>query len=193
MAGFEDQLCILDLAVGAIEKDIPCGRGDIRAIAISNNDRYVAVGGRDGVIRIWDLAENKLASESKAHTLRIRAVTFAQADSQLISGSEDRTVRVWNWKTDDQSYTLPPQSAKILAMVPCGPRILATAGSDNIIRLWDLSARSELGQLTGHTGSVSALAFQDGVLVSGGFDTYLRIWHVPTQVDEGVRSAQRVK
>ncbi|MHB8972533.1 MAG: WD40 repeat domain-containing protein [Pirellulaceae bacterium] len=192
-AGFEEQLCILELAAGALEKEIPCRGGDIRAIAISSDDRYVAVGGRDGVIRIWDLTENRLVRESKAHTLRIRAVVFAQTDSQLISGSEDRTVRVWNWQTDDQSYTLPPQSAKILAMVTCGPQILATAGSDNIVRLWDLSARSELGQLTGHTGSVSALAFQDGILVSGGFDTFLRIWHVPPQVDEGVRSAQRVK
>ena len=102
-------------------------------------------------------------------------------------------VRVWNWQTDEQSYTLPPQPAKILAMVKCGPQDLATAGSDNIIRLWDLSARSELGQLTGHVGSVSALAYQDGILVSGGFDTFLRIWQVPNQVEEGVRSAQRVK
>ena len=59
---------------------------------------------------------------------------------------------------------------------------MATAGSDNIIRLWDLSTRRELGQLTGHAGSVSALAYQDGILVSGGFDTFLRIWQVPDQV-----------
>jgi WD40 repeat protein len=192
-AGFEDQLCILDLTAAAQETDIPCGCADIRAIAISFDDRYVAVGGRNGVIRLWDLAENQLVRENKAHAQRIRAIAFAQEDSQLISGSEDRTVRVWNWRTDDQSYALPPQSAKILAMVSCGPQVLATAGSDNIIRLWDLSTRQELGQLTGHTGSVSALAFQDGILVSGGFDTFLRIWHVPSPVDEGVRSAQRVK
>ncbi|MHB0957208.1 MAG: WD40 repeat domain-containing protein [Pirellulaceae bacterium] len=192
-AGFEDQLCILELAEGAVEKNIPCECSDIRAIAISNDDRYVAVGGRDGVLRVWDLVEQRLVRESKAHTLRIRAIVFTQEDSQLISGSEDRTVRVWNWKTDDQSYTLPSQSAKILALVSCGPQVLATAGSDNIIRLWELATRRELGQLTGHTGSVAALAYQDGLLVSGGFDTFLRIWHVPVQVDEGVRSAQRVK
>jgi hypothetical protein len=50
-----------------------------------------------------------------------------------------------------------------------------------------------LGQLTGHVGSVSALAYQDGTLVSGGFDTFLRIWQIPSEVEEGVRSARRVQ
>ena len=57
--------------------------------------------------------------------------------------------------------------------------MVATAGSDNLIHLWDLTARRDLGQLPGHTGSVSALAYRDGVLVSGGFDTFVRIWQIP--------------
>ena len=153
-AGFEDKLCILDLAQGSAEQEIACRCTDMCAIAISDDDRYVAVGGRDGTIRIWDLAELQLVRENKAHAQRIRAIAFAQEGKQLISGGEDRLVRVWNWQTDDQSFTLPEQPAKILALVNCGPQTVATAGSDNIIRLWDLSARRELGQLTGHAGSV---------------------------------------
>ena len=80
-----------------------------------------------------------------------------------------------------------------MTLVKCGPQVLATAGSDNTIRLWDLAARKELGQLTGHLGSVAALAYQNGTLVSGGYDTFLRFWTVPTQLDEGVRSAERVR
>jgi WD40 repeat protein len=190
-AGFEDKLSIVDLAEGRAERAFACGCRDVRALVISDDDRYIALGGRDGIIRVWDVAESRLVREAAVHALRIRALEFAEAGTQIISGGEDRSVRIWNWQTDDQSYTLPPQPAKILALVNCGPHVVATAGSDNIIRLWDLSARRELGQLTGHTGSVSALAFRDGILVSGGFDTFLRIWHVPNQVGEGVRSAQR--
>jgi WD40 repeat protein len=192
-AGFEDKLCILDVTQRSDEQEMTCGCSDLRAIAISDDDRYVAVAGRDGTIRIWDLTRRELVRERKAHALRIRAIAFAQDGKQLISGGEDRMVRVWNWQTDDQCFTLPEQPAKVLALVKCGTHIVATAGSDNVIRLWDLSTRNELGQLTGHVGSVSALAYQDGILVSGGFDTFLRIWQVPEQVDEGVRSAQRVQ
>lgn len=109
----------------------------------------------------------------------------------MISGGEDRIVHIWNWGTDDSVYELPRMRAKILAIVTCGPQILATAGSDNMIYLWNLTTREQLGQLAGHNGSVAALAYQDGTLVSGGFDTQLRVWTVPQQVDDGVRSAQR--
>ena len=190
-AGFKDKLSILDVTQQSAARELHCGCSDLRAIAISEDDRHVAVAGRDGTIRIWDLTTWKLVRENKAHALRIRAIVFAQEDTQLISGGEDRVVRVWNWQTDGQSYTLPEQPAKILAMVKCGRQMVATAGSDNIIRLWDLTARSELGQLTGHVGSVSALAYQDGTLVSGGFDTFLRIWQIPDAMEDGVRSAQR--
>ena len=53
----------------------------IRAIAISDDDRYVAVAGRDGTIRIWDLTEHQLVRENKAHAQRIRAIAFAQEES----------------------------------------------------------------------------------------------------------------
>jgi WD40 repeat protein len=190
-AGFEDHLYLLDLHEGSREYAIPCACPDNRALAISSDDRHVAAGGRDGFIRIWDVTQRRWIRETRAHALRIRAIQFAQDDQQLISGGEDRSVRVWNWNTDDQAYALPMQPAKVLAMTACGPQLVATAGSDNIIRLWDLATRQELQQLTGHTGSVSALAFQDGYLVSGGFDTFLRIWQVPEHTAEGVRSAQR--
>jgi WD40 repeat protein len=192
-AGFNDKLYLIDLAAGTPEQALPCGCGDLRAVAITDDDQYVAVAGRDGTIRIFDLASQTLVRERKAHARRIRAITFAEDGKQLISGGEDRVVRVWNWQTDDQAYSLPDQPAKILALVRCGPHIVATAGSDNLIRLWDLSTRTELGHLAGHIGSVSALAYQDGTLVSGGFDTYLRIWQVPDEIQEGVRSARREK
>ncbi len=191
-AGFEKSVSILDTTGQAPTRVLECVCGDIRALAISEDDRYLAAGGRDGVIRIWDLQTNKKIREVKAHRQRIRSITFSQQGAQIISGGEDRVVRIWNWNTDDQAVELPRLPCKILTLVACGPRILATAGSDNTIRLWNLTTRQQLGQLTGHTGSVAALDFRNGTLVSGGFDTLLRVWTVPTTADDGVRSAQRV-
>lgn len=192
-AGFESNLCLINTLGQADRVDLECTCRDIRALAISADDRYLAAGGRDGVIRIWDLQSRQLVREFRAHQQRIRAISFVQDSTQIISGGEDRMVRIWNWQTDDQSVELPRLPCKIMAMVPCGPQILATAGSDNTIRLWDLHARTVLGKLTGHTGSVAALDYRNGTLVSGGFDTELRTWTVPLAADNGVRSAQRVK
>jgi WD40 repeat protein len=66
-----------------------------------------------------------------------------------------------------------------LAFAPDG-RLLASAGSDHVIRLWDVETGSEVGALNGHTGSVRAVAFSgDGRhLVSAGADSTARVWEV---------------
>lgn len=60
-------------------------------------------------------------------------------------------------------------------------RILASAGSDMTIRLWDVSAHAEVGApMIGHTGAVEAVAFSpDGrELASGSQDRTIRLWDV---------------
>ena len=82
-------------------------------------------------------------------------------------------------------YSLPPRPAKVLSLAFYGPQQLATAGSDNQIRLWDVASRQEIGTLRGHTGSVAALECREKVLVSAGYDTTVRIWEVGDQLAAG--------
>lgn len=37
--------------------------------------------------------------------------------------------------------------------------MLASAGTDGTVRLWDPASRKQLGRLNGHTGAVLAVAF----------------------------------
>lgn len=68
-----------------------------------------------------------------------------------------------------------------LAFSPDG-RVLATGGSDSIVKLWDVSSGQELKTLKGHTSGVGALAFNpDGTLLASaasGFDSTIRLWDV---------------
>ena len=68
-----------------------------------------------------------------------------------------------------------------VAFSPDG-RILASAGVDQTIKLWDVASGSELRSLRGHTSAVQALAFSaDGrLLASGGTDAAIKIWEVDT-------------
>ncbi|QQS47794.1 MAG: AAA-like domain-containing protein [Acidobacteriota bacterium] len=59
-------------------------------------------------------------------------------------------------------------------------RILATAGKDNLVRLWDLSNRRLLAELRGHQNQIWRVAFSpDGkTLASAGWDNLVKLWDV---------------
>ena len=68
-----------------------------------------------------------------------------------------------------------------IAYSPDGKR-LASGGSDNAIRIWDLKTGETLQTLEGHTDLVYSVAFSpDGTqLASGGKDGTMRVWNAET-------------
>ena len=165
----------------------------MRAVAFSPDDTLLAAGGRSGVIRIYSAQTGETVRDIAAHRLRIRSVQFSLDGVYMASAGEDRQVRVIPIDENLADYVLPKRPAKVMALCFYGPHHLATAGSDNQIRLWDVGLREEIGILTGHTGSVAAVDSAAGMLVSAGFDTTLRVWNVSEVVaGDGLRGEGRV-
>ena len=81
-----------------------------------------------------------------------------------------------------------------IAWSPDG-KMLATAGFDNTVRLWDAATRKEIKKYDGHTKLVLAVAISpDGKhIVSGSQDNTAKIWDVPTSgpVEDVRRSFRR--
>ena len=72
----------------------------------------------------------------------------------------------------------------------CDGRLLATAGKDGTARLWDLRTFQCIGECTGHTDSIGAIAFSSsasmksgkrGFLFSGSADKTIKLWELPGQ------------
>lgn len=61
-------------------------------------------------------------------------------------------------------------------------RLLASAGEDGTIRLWEAATGREIRYFTGHTGKVHSVAISpDGrLLASGGADWSVKVWDVAT-------------
>jgi len=101
--------------------------------------------------------------------------------------AEDQLICLTDPTLPRAAIRLPRQSARLFAAQLVGNDFFATSGSDNMVTLWSLSDMSAIGQLKGHTGTVSCLTATDGILVSGGFDTTFRIW--TPELDRLVKSA----
>lgn len=191
--GFDDMLRVYDVASGKQMYKLSCPCRDMRALAFSPDDQMLAAGGRNGKIRFWSVEDGNSLGDHEAHTRRIRAIAFNATGDHIISCGEDRVIRVCNL-ADDSHHEMPQRNAKVMALVAYAPGKLATAGSDNIIRLWDLKTHREIGQLTGHTGSITTLASQNGILISGSYDTTVRVWqqddNVAGDIADSIRTSR---
>ena len=125
--------------------------------------------------------ETYLAKIAAAEAL-IRIDEIGEAKMHLATAPAP--YRGWEWDylrrlSDNSEFTLEAdrEGAYALAVSPDG-KIIATGGNDKAVKLWDAGTRSLIGELEGHTGTVTTLDFSpDGkLLASGSTDKTIKIW-----------------
>ena len=145
VAGFGHSIHVYEIETGRKLHELGCSCCDMRAVAFSPDDRLVAAGGRDGTIRIWNVQSGQQVRDLRGHRGRVRSLVFCRGGGHIASCSDDRQVRISS-VNGQESFALPRRSAKVLSLTFYGKEKLATGGSDNRIRLWDVEARREMGQ-----------------------------------------------
>jgi WD40 repeat protein len=156
--------------------------GDIYIVAISPNNQFIATGGSDGKIGLWEVGSSQKLLNFKAHEGHILGLVFTNDSQYLISGSFDRYIKIWDvmsgacirsWLSSDSVYRM--------AVSPDG-QILASGSDCGTIFLWDIATGALLQKLLGHTAGAMDVAFQpDGnLLASSSYDTTIKLWDLTT-------------
>ncbi|MEX2111822.1 MAG: hypothetical protein WD845_01470, partial [Pirellulales bacterium] len=141
--------------------------------------------------RVWRMPSATIALEIAGALGRIRTLAYLPQGDLLASAGEGRSITLWDAHTGEQRGELTPRSGKVLSMVVCGENLIATGGSDNLVRVWNWRAQQEADRLQGHTGSVATLAYDpaSAVMISGSFDTTVRVW----KLGAGVSAAKNLE
>ena len=183
IVGFDRSIGIYDVVNRRLVQELKAPCQDMRCVTFSNDDRHLVGGGRNGRIGVYDVASGERLGVFKAHQQRIRAIIFDDDDRQIITAGEDRFIRVWDCETLQLISEISTGKSKTMSMVSLGGDRIAAGGSDNRVAVWNLVSGKRDRSFVGHTGSVVALDHKDGVLVSGSFDTTVRVWSVAATRD----------
>ena len=116
-------------------------------IALSPNDRTVALGGHDGSVRFLDLRSGRQRTASGRHSGPVTAARFTPDGRSLVTASEDGAAILWDVGAGAASETLQGHANGITALqISADGRTLYTAGVDGAIFIWDLAGTQRLGR-----------------------------------------------
>lgn len=151
----------------------------VNCAQFSPDRRWIASGGADNTIRLWEVDSGSELRALTGHKNWIKSLAISRNGEKLASGSNDRTVRVWNVSSGREMLTLNGHDGpvEVLLFSP-DDRWLVSGSTDATIRVWDSLSGREIQRLAGHTSVITALAFSpDGkTLASGSADNTIKLW-----------------
>lgn len=180
---------------------------DINAISVNHSSNLFASASQDRTVKIWSVEEGEVQGVLRGHRRGVWSVRFAPKDTPTITGnngpanvsrglilsaSGDKTVKIWSLTDYSCLRTFEGHTNSVLKVLwmplpdrsnssnnaSRRPLQIASAGSDGLVKVWDVNTGEVSCTLDNHIDRVWALTIdpENGMLVSGGGDSVVTFW-----------------
>ncbi|CAN0881548.1 WD repeat-containing protein 44 [Linum grandiflorum] len=184
-------------------QEIQAHEGSIWTLKFSSDARYLASGGEDKVIHIWEVQECEVLSLHDGHLTPLHpSLSNSVAPTLGEAASTPSMKKKKKGSASKKSNPIPeyvhvPETVFALSEKPicsftghlddvldlswAGSQLLLSSSMDKTVRLWDMESKSCL-KMFAHNDYVTCIQFNpmnDQYFLSGSLDNKIRIWSVP--------------
>ncbi|BAZ67984.1 WD-repeat protein [Fischerella sp. NIES-4106] len=132
---------------GNLQKNFPGHLGAVNSSVFSPDGKQVASGGDDGTIRLWNLQGEPIGGLFQLYGPQVMSLVFSRDGKRIVSGDSFGRVQLWDvitkaslplaaWSTD--------QSSVNSVALNQDNKLLATAGKDGSVKVWQIESFDEL-------------------------------------------------
>ena len=180
-AFYDHSAHLLNAQNGSEIRSLPIGR-EGAAVAFTSDGRQAAVGTNTGPIVLFDVTTGARLGELVGVAGAVHALAFV--GERLVSAGDDGVLRVWDTRTGTRLHEATPGRLLTRLAAAPGGRLVASAGLDGAVRLYDVDRGVVVETLQWHTAEVLGLAWAGRSLVSGDIEGQVAVWDLSDRVVE---------
>jgi len=158
-------------------------QGEVNSVCYSYGGTYLAVGGNDKQVRLYDSVNGTLMNQLLGSERTIMNICFSYDDECVLATSNDFAARIWNISLGRIKHSLLGHTGKVFSSKFTSDNQKAVTGShDRTIKVWDL----QKGYCSSTIFCISscndlAVSRDTNLIVSGHLDNKLRFWDIKTE------------
>jgi WD40 repeat protein len=137
---------------GNEDDDVADSIEQLESVAVSPDNRMLAIGDRSQRIVLWNISTRKVVARLKGHEGWVSALAFSPDGKTLYSGGLDQTVKLWDLGSYKDVNRINAESIKVFATlkghtglissIKCAAdgKTVATVSRDHTVKLWSITA-----------------------------------------------------
>jgi len=156
--------------------------GELTALALSPNRKTLFLGGSDGSVRTWNVAEGR-STAMLGHPSAVTALSVGDDGKVLVVGLDDRNVHVWSSAGDEGHWERSARKriskrSPVWVAYSSEPELVTAVSTDRQVQVWPLTG-GEIRRIQTFPNGATVAAFSpDGAILAAAGRGEVGIWHV---------------
>lgn len=146
------------------------------AADISSNQKWIALGGPDRLVKIYATATGEQLHKMKKHTDWVTALEFNHTSTYLATGDRNGGVVVWDADAGQEVQTFSGHRAGITSLAWRSPDLLVSASEDGTVRTWSVKEAVQVKSVNAHNSVLGLRVTVDGSMATCGRDKTISTW-----------------